>query len=96
MNAAVKEYQEEASTYTQFFNDKIEEAPGCKVDATTLYNEFQLFVGRDFKTQKSIFIKQIERYIGKPKGRNKEFNGFKLHGTSGDPIEEQPATEVDM
>ena len=96
VNAAVKEYQEEASTYTQFFNDKIEEAPGCKVDATTLYNEFQLFVGRDFKTQKSIFIKQMERYIGKPKGRNKEFNGFKLHGTSGDPIEAQPATEVDM
>ena len=53
VNAAVKEYQEEASTYTQFFNDKIEEAPGYKVDATTLYNEFQLFVGRDFKTQKT-------------------------------------------
>ena len=96
VNAAVKEYQEEASTYTQFFNDKIEEAPGCKVDATTLYNEFQLFVGRDFKTQKSIFIKQMERYIGKPKGRNKEFNGFKLHGTSGDPIETQTTEQVDM
>ena len=95
VNAAVKEYQEEASTYTQFFNDKIEEAPGYKVDATTLYNEFQLFVGRDFKTQKSMFIKQMERYIGKPKGRSKEFLGFKLHGTSGDPIESTP-NEVDM
>jgi len=95
VNAAVKEYQEEASTYTQFFNDKIEEAPGYKVDATTLYNEFQLFVGRDFKTQKSMFIKQMERYIGKPKGRSKEFIGFKLHGTSGDPIESTP-NEVDM
>ena len=96
VNAAVKEYQEEASTYTQFFNDKIVEAPGYKIDATTLYNEFQLFVGRDFKTQKTIFIKQMERYIGKPKGRSKEFFGFKLHGTSGDPVEAAAAAEVDM
>jgi len=94
VNAAVKEYQEEASTYTQFFNDKIVEAPGYKIDATTLYNEFQLFVGRDFKTQKTIFIKQMERYIGKPKGRSKDFFGFKLHGTSGEPVE--AALEVDM
>jgi len=96
VNAAVKEYQEEASTYTQFFNDKVVEAPGYKIDATTLYNEFQLFVGRDFKTQKTIFIKQMERYIGKPKGRSKEFFGFKLHGTSGDPVEAAAAAEVDM
>ena len=96
VNAAVKEYQEEASTYTQFFNEKIEEAPGFKIDANTLYNEFQLFVGRDFKTQKTTFIKQIERYVGKPKGRNKEFIGFKLHGTSGDPIAAQEPDEVDM
>lgn len=97
VNAAVKEYQEEASTYTQFFNDKVVEAPGYKIDATTLYNEFQLFVGRDFKTQKTIFIKQMERYIGKPKGRSKEFIGFKLHGTSGDPVEgATPSAEVDM
>ena len=96
VNAAVKEYQEEASTYTQFFNDKVVEAPGYKIDATTLYNEFQLFVGRDFKTQKTIFIKQMERYIGKPKGRSKEFFGFKLHGTSGDPVEAASAAEVDM
>ena len=96
VNAAVKEYQEEASTYTQFFNDKVVEAPGYKIDATTLYNEFQLFVGRDFKTQKTIFIKQMERYIGKPKGRSKEFFGFKLHGTSGDPVEASAAVEVDM
>ena len=96
VNAAVKEYQEEASTYTQFFNDKIEEAPGCKIDSSTLYNEFQLFVGRDFKTQKNIFLKQMERYIGKPKGHPKSFIGFKLHGTSGDPIETQVANEIDM
>ena len=38
----------------------------------------------------------MERYIGKPKGRNKEFNGFKLHGTSGDPIETQTTEQVDM
>ena len=96
VNAAVKEYQEEASTYTQFFNDKIEEAPGCKIDSSTLYNEFQLFVGRDFKTQKNIFLKQMERYIGKPKGHPKSFIGFKLHGTSGDPIEAQEPIEIDM
>ena len=96
VNAAVREYQEEASTYTQFFNDKVEEAPGCKIDGTTLYNEFQLFVGRDFKTQKNIFMKQMERYIGKPKGRSKEFIGFKLHGTSGDPVDTQDVVEVDM
>ena len=96
VNAAIKEYQEEASTYTQFFNDKIEEAPGCKIDAATLYTEFQQFVGRDFKTQKTVFIKQMERYLGKPKGRCKDFIGFKLHGTSGDPVEGQVPDEVDM
>ena len=95
VNAAVKEYQEEASTYTQFFNDKVEEAPGCKIEATILYNEFQLFVGRDFKTQKNIFIKQMERYIGKPKGHPKTFIGFKLHGTSGDPIDSLDPNEND-
>ena len=57
---AVKEYQEEASTYTQFFNDKIVEAPGYKIDSNTLYSEFQIFVGRDFRTQKSLFLKQME------------------------------------
>ena len=88
---AIKEYMDEASTYTQFFNDKIVEAPGYKIDANTLYSEFQLFVGRDFKTQKPIFLKQIERYLGKPKGRSKEFFGFKIHGSSGDVIEEQDA-----
>ena len=96
VNAAVKEYQEEASTYTQFFNDKVEEAPGYKIDTTTLYNEFQLFVGRDFKTQKTIFIKQMERYIGKHKGLPKTFIGFKLHGTSGDPVEASASAEIDM
>ena len=38
---------------------------------------------------------QMERYIGKPKGRSKEFFGFKLHGTSGDPVE-TAAAGVDM
>ena len=84
---AVKEYQEEASTYTQFFNDKIVEAPGYKIDSNTLYSEFQIFVGRDFRTQKSLFLKQMERYIGKPKGRNKDYHNFKLFGSSGDLIE---------
>ena len=93
---AVKEYQEEASTYTQFFNDKIVEAPGYKIDSNTLYSEFQLFVGRDFKTQKPLFLKQMERFIGKPKGRNKEYHNFKLFGSSGDLIEEEPQTVIDM
>jgi len=84
---AVKEYQEEASTYTQFFNDKIVEAPGYKIDSNTLYSEFQIFVGRDFRTQKSVFLKQMERYIGKAKGRNKEYYNFKLFGSSGDLID---------
>jgi len=96
VNAAVKEYQEEASTYTQFFNDKVEEAPGCKIDSTELYSEFQTFVGRDFKTQKNVFIKQMERYIGKPKGHPKSFVGFKLHGTSGNPIDTQVSDVLDM
>ena len=38
----------------------------------------------------------MERYIGKPKGHPKSFIGFKLHGTSGDPVESQVADEVDM
>ena len=38
----------------------------------------------------------MERYIGKPKGRSKEFFGFKLHGTSGDPVEAATVAEVDM
>lgn len=87
MKAATRLYQEEASPYTQFFNDKLEEAPGYKVDASTLYQEFQQFVGRDFKTQKPTFLKQMERMIGKPKGKNKDYHGFRIFGTSGDPIE---------
>ena len=90
---AIKEYMDEASTYTQFFNDKIIECPGYKIDANTLYSEFQLFVGRDFKTQKPIFLKQMERFLGKPKGRSKEFHGFKIHGSSGDLIEEPDEVE---
>ena len=85
---AVKEYMDEASTFTQFFNEKIIEAPGYKLDGNSLYSEFQLFVGRDFKTNKPIFLKQMERYIGKPKGKNKVYINFKLYGTSGEPIEE--------
>jgi P4 family phage/plasmid primase-like protien len=90
---AVREYQEEASTYTQFFHDKIQEAPGYKIDANTLYSEFQLFVGRDFKTQKPVFLKQMERYLKKPRGVNKEYYGFKIRGTSGQPIEEENAND---
>jgi hypothetical protein len=29
----------------------------------------------------------MERYIGKPKGRNKDYHNFKLFGSSGDLIE---------
>lgn len=88
---ATRQYMEEASTYTQFFNDRIEEKPGYKVDATTLYTEFQQFVGRDFKTHKPTFLKQMERVIGKPKGKNKEYYGFRIYGTSGELIEETNA-----
>jgi phage/plasmid-associated DNA primase len=95
MNAAFKQYKEEASPYTQFFNDKIEEAPGYKVDAATLYQEFQQFVGRDFKTQKATFLKQMERMIGKPKGKNKEYYGFRIFGSSGEPIESVDANNSD-
>ena len=84
---ATKQYQEEASTYTQFFNEKLEEVPGYKIDATTLYEEFMRFVGRDFKTHKPTFLKQIERHLGKPKGKNKEYHGFRIFGTPGEPIE---------
>jgi P4 family phage/plasmid primase-like protien len=92
---AVKEYQDEASTYTQFFNDKIVEAPGYKIDSNTLYTEFQQFVGRDFKTQKPLFLKQMERFLGKPKGRNKEYYNFKFFGSSGDPIDAENAIDMD-
>ena len=37
--------------------------------------------------QKTVFIKQMERYIGKAKGRNKEYYNFKLFGSSGDLID---------
>jgi len=93
---AVKEYQEEASTYTQFFNEKIVEAPGYKISSNTLYTEFQLFVGRDFKTQKPLFLKQMERFIGKAKGRNKEYHNFKLFGSSGDPIDNESNENIDI
>jgi P4 family phage/plasmid primase-like protien len=90
---ATKIYQEEASTYTQFFNEKIEEAPGYKIDAGTLYSEFQAFVGRDFKTHKPTFLKQMERFIGKPRGgtNKKEYHGFKIYGTTGETIEDHNA-----
>lgn len=87
MKVATREYQDKASTYIQFFNEKIEEAPGYKVDASTLYLEFQNSFGREVKTTKSQFIKQMERLVGIPKGKNKEYYGFRIHGTSGEPIE---------
>lgn len=87
INAATRQYQEEASPYIQFYNDKIEEASGYKVAAATLYQEFQQFVGRDFKTQKPIFLKQMERMIGKPRGEKKDFYGFRIFGTEGEKIE---------
>jgi P4 family phage/plasmid primase-like protien len=95
MKAATRQYQEEASPYTQFYNDKLEEAPGYKVDAATLYQEFQQFVGRDFKTQKPTFLKQMERMIGKPRGKNKDYYGFRIFGTSGEPIEGIDANNSD-
>ena len=55
-----------------------------------------MFVGRDFKTQKSLFLKQMERFLGKPKGRNKDYYNFKLFGSSGDPIDEEPHAEADL
>ena len=85
---AIKEYQDEASTYSDFFRTRIEEAPGYKISANELYADFQSYVGRDFKTQKSFFLKQIERFMGKPKGRNKEYVNFKIHGTSGNLMED--------
>lgn len=91
MKSATKQYQEEASPYTQFYHDKMEEFPGYKVDAATLYQEFQQFVGRDFKTAKPTFLKQMERIIGKPRGKNKEYYGFRIFGTSGEPIESADA-----
>ena len=87
VKTATKEYQDEASTYTQFYNERIEVAPGYKVDVNTLYTEFQLFVGKDFKTQKSVFTKQMERYIKKPKGIRKEYYGFRIRDTEGEEIE---------
>jgi len=94
MTAATRNYKEEASSYTQFFHDKLEEVPGYKVDATTLYTEFQAFVGRDFKTQKSIFLKQMERIIGKPKGKKKEYFGFRILNTPGEMIESMDANDT--
>ncbi len=87
MKIATREYQEEANIYSDFFNQKVEECPGYKVDSSSLYVEFQQFIARDFKTTKSTFLKQMERIIGKPKGKNKEYHGFRIVGTSGEAIE---------
>ena len=84
---ATRKYQDEANMYTDFFNQKIEEAPGYKVDLSALYTEFQQFIGRDFKTIKSTFTTQMERLIGKAKGRTKEYHGFRIIGTTGEPID---------
>jgi P4 family phage/plasmid primase-like protien len=92
---ATRKYQEEANIYTDFFNQKIEEAPGYKVDLITLYTEFQQFVGRDFKTIKSTFTTQMERVIGKPKGRTKEYHGFRIVGTTGELIEPVDSNEAE-
>jgi len=94
MKAATRNYQEEASPYTQFFHDKLEEVPGYKVDAATLYSEFQAFVGRDFKTQKPVFLKQMERMIGKPRGKKKEYYGFRIFNTPGELIESMDANDA--
>lgn len=85
---ALRNYKDEASPFIQFFNDKIEAKPGYKVDCNTVYAEFQLFAGRTNKVPKNVFIKQMERLMGIPKGRNKEYDNFRLFGTEGDLIEE--------
>ena len=87
ITAATKQYQHEANTYYQFYREKIEEAPGYKVDAATLYLEFQQFVGRDFKTHKPTFLKQMERKIGRPKGNAKEYFNYRIFGTTGEQME---------
>lgn len=86
---ATKIYQKEASTYTDFFDSKMEAAPGYKIDLATLYAEFQLDVGRDFKANRPTFVKQMERYIKKPKGMKKEYYGFRLKNTTGETIEDE-------
>jgi phage/plasmid-associated DNA primase len=87
IKAVIRLYQEEASPYIQFFHDKLEKKSGYKVDAATLYTEFQAFVGRDFKTQKPIFLKQMECMIGKPYGKQKEYYGYRIFGTEDELID---------
>jgi phage/plasmid-associated DNA primase len=87
VKAATRQYVEEASPYTQFYYKKIEVAPGYKVNVNELYQEFQQFVGRDFKTQKSIFLKQMERIIGKPRGKMQVYYGYNIFGRTGELIE---------
>lgn len=94
VKAATRQYQSRASSYTQFFHDKMEEVPGYKVDAATLYSEFQAFVGRDFKTQKPTFLTQMERMIGKPRGKKKEYYGFRIFNTPGELIESMDANDA--
>jgi phage/plasmid-associated DNA primase len=93
IRTATRQYQEEASPYTQFFFDKLEDIPGYKVDATTLYAEFQAFVGRDFKTQKPIFLKQMECMIGKPRGKKQEYYGFRIFNRAGELIDSRDSID---
>ena len=38
----------------------------------------------------------MERFIGKAKGRNKEYHNFKLFGSSGDPIDNESNENIDI
>ena len=84
---AIENYKKSSGVYTRFFNEKLIESPGYKIDNTTLYNEFKLFVDSDFKPKKMTFMTQMEKLLGKAKGHNKEYHGFKLRGSSGEPID---------
>jgi P4 family phage/plasmid primase-like protien len=85
---AIDDYKKMAGVYTRFFNEKIIEAPGYKIDNNTLYTEFKSFVDSDFKPKKMTFTTQMEKLLGKAKGYNKEYFGFKLRGTSGESIDD--------
>lgn len=94
VKAATRLYQSRASSYIQFFHAKMQEVPGYKIDAATLYSEFQAYVGRDFKTQRQTFLTQMERIIGKPRGPKKEYFGFRISNTPGELIESMDANDA--
>lgn len=80
---ATKEYKKESNVYEQFFENKCEEKAGFRQNINEVYSEFKRYnQENDYnkKINKSSFLTQMQRFMGKPRsvGKEKYFIDFTI------------------